>query len=323
METRVGLLLLTAVLLMGSFLVVLGGITFKSGYNVSVDFNNPGALKPGASVRIAGVHVGMVESIQYLGGKLDPQTGRTPLVRAELKLNQDIQESVRKDARFFVTSAGILGEPFLALEPGSQTAPVLEAGSISVGIDPPRLDQALAMGYELLDTMVTGVRNNREEIGELMHGAGGMLKNLNAAIGENGNKFEDLVAKVETMSADGTTMIKEIREDYVEGPKVKRIVNTVDQAMQKASPMVADVHATVKDVFGAEQRVQLKTTIGDVASLADRSKGNLDSANKALNEMNRGEGMVGALLKDQDMYDDFQEVLRDLKHNPWKLFWRE
>jgi hypothetical protein len=39
--------------------------------------------------------------------------------------------------------------------------------------------------------------------------------------------------------------------------------------------------------------------------------------------MKRGEGAVGALLRDQDMSDDFQEILDDLKNNPWKLFWRE
>jgi len=26
---------------------------------------------------------------------------------------------------------------------------------------------------------------------------------------------------------------------------------------------------------------------------------------------------------DEEIYDDIQEMLRDLKHNPWKLFWRE
>jgi phospholipid/cholesterol/gamma-HCH transport system substrate-binding protein len=36
-----------------------------------------------------------------------------------------------------------------------------------------------------------------------------------------------------------------------------------------------------------------------------------------------GKGTVGALVKDEAVYDDLQELLRDLKHNPWKLFWRE
>jgi len=26
---------------------------------------------------------------------------------------------------------------------------------------------------------------------------------------------------------------------------------------------------------------------------------------------------------DEEIYDDLQEMIRDLKHNPWKFFWRE
>jgi phospholipid/cholesterol/gamma-HCH transport system substrate-binding protein len=26
---------------------------------------------------------------------------------------------------------------------------------------------------------------------------------------------------------------------------------------------------------------------------------------------------------DEQLYDDIQELARDLKHNPWKFFWRE
>jgi phospholipid/cholesterol/gamma-HCH transport system substrate-binding protein len=322
-ELRVGLLLAAALVLMGGFLFELGGISLESRYAVFVDFNDPGSLKAGSPVRIAGVDVGMVQSIQYLGRKPDPQTGRQPLVRVEVNLNEDVQDSVHEDARFYVTSAGILGESFLGLEPGSDAAPVLKEGGIIVGVDPPRLDQALTMGYELLETVVDGVRSNREEIGELVDNAAGMLKSAKTSIGDNGDKLDTLISKVETMSADGTTWLKDVRTNYVEGPKVKRIVNTVDTAMQDAVPLVTDIRSAVNDNFGAQQRAKIKTSIDDVASFADRSKVNLEDAQKALVEMQRGEGTAGKLLMDQDLYDDFQEILKDLKHNPWKLFWRE
>ena len=34
-------------------------------------------------------------------------------------------------------------------------------------------------------------------------------------------------------------------------------------------------------------------------------------------------GSVGALVMDEAIYDDLQEMVRDLKHNPWKFLWRE
>jgi phospholipid/cholesterol/gamma-HCH transport system substrate-binding protein len=29
------------------------------------------------------------------------------------------------------------------------------------------------------------------------------------------------------------------------------------------------------------------------------------------------------VVMDEQLYDDLQELVRDLKHNPWKFFWRE
>lgn len=323
LEVKVGLLLLVALLLMGGFLFVLGGVSLKPGYTVYVDFNNPGGLKPGAAVRIAGVKVGSVESSQYLGGKLDPKTNRRPMVRVEIKINEDVRDTIHEDALFYVTSQGVLGEPFLAIDPGSQTAPILAEGSIVKGVDPPRLDLALAMGYELLETMVTAVRNNREEIAGLLHDTSGLLKGLNNVIGKNEDKFHNIIANVETASAEGTALLKGVRENYVESPQIKRIVNNIDKTMQQTTPLVTDVRGAVAEVLGPEQREKLKSTISDAAALADRAKVTLADAQKIMTHMKRGEGTVGALLMDEEIYDDVQEMLRDLKHNPWKLFWRE
>ena len=32
---------------------------------------------------------------------------------------------------------------------------------------------------------------------------------------------------------------------------------------------------------------------------------------------------MGSLVMDEAIYDDVQEMVRDLKHNPWKFFWKE
>ena len=40
-------------------------------------------------------------------------------------------------------------------------------------------------------------------------------------------------------------------------------------------------------------------------------------------QIRKGRGTAGALLMDEQLFDDLQEMVRDLKHNPWKFFWRE
>ena len=330
LEVKVGLLLLIALLLMGGFLFVLGGVNFSSGYKLYVDFNNPGGIKPGGAVRIAGVRVGTVESSQYLGGKLDPATGRRPLVRVALEVNEDVKESIHEDALFYVTSQGILGESYMAIDPGTITKPVIQPNTVHKGIDPPRLDLALSMGYELLETMVGAVREHREELVGMLHDTSGLLKGLNNVIGKNQDKLNNIVANIETATVEGNKLITGVRENYVEGPQIKRIMGNVDKALGEAGkqtgPLMADARgalADARDLLGPEQRDKLKTTISDVQVLAEKGKATLADTQQIVTHMKKGEGTVGALLMDEEIYDDVQEMLRDLKHNPWKLFWRE
>jgi phospholipid/cholesterol/gamma-HCH transport system substrate-binding protein len=42
-----------------------------------------------------------------------------------------------------------------------------------------------------------------------------------------------------------------------------------------------------------------------------------------VDKMSRGEGTVGALLQDEEVYDDLKELIRDLKRHPWKLIWED
>jgi phospholipid/cholesterol/gamma-HCH transport system substrate-binding protein len=55
----------------------------------------------------------------------------------------------------------------------------------------------------------------------------------------------------------------------------------------------------------------------------DRVVAILETAEEIVATIRRGEGTVGALLMDEQIFDDLKELIRDLKHNPWKFFWRE
>ncbi|PIE06284.1 MAG: organic solvent ABC transporter substrate-binding protein, partial [Sorangium cellulosum] len=67
----------------------------------------------------------------------------------------------------------------------------------------------------------------------------------------------------------------------------------------------------------------IKQTIQDVSEIASRAKMTAVDAQSIVAHIKKGEGSVGALVMDEQVYDDLQEMVRDLKHNPWKFFWRE
>jgi len=63
--------------------------------------------------------------------------------------------------------------------------------------------------------------------------------------------------------------------------------------------------------------------VSDVAEVASKAKSMTGDAQAILSHMKRGKGTVGALVMDEQLFDDLQEMARDLKHNPWKFLWRE
>jgi phospholipid/cholesterol/gamma-HCH transport system substrate-binding protein len=333
-EVKVGVLILVSLGILAAFVLVMGGLSFEKTYTVYVDFDNPGGLQSGAPVRVAGVKCGKVSELQFMGGKIDPKTNRRTLVRAKVAIEQRVKESIHDDADFYVTTQGVLGEQFLAIDPGTPQKAVLAENAIVKGIDPPRLDLFLAKAYELLDTTIQGIRNNRELISDIATGTANLLKNLNLVLSDNRERINRIVQNLESLSVEANTLTTHARTNYVDNPKIQRTIDNIDRLtsdIQKDSgPMIKDAREAManlnrasKVVGGEEEHQKLRKTIDEVAQLATRANATAADAQTIVQHIKKGNGTVGALVMDEAIYDDVQEMVRDLKHNPWKFLWRE
>jgi phospholipid/cholesterol/gamma-HCH transport system substrate-binding protein len=333
-EVKVGALILVSLAILGGFILVMGGLSFEKTYSVYVDFDNPGGLQSGAAVRIAGVKVGSVKELEFLGGRIDPRTGRRVLVRAKVDIEQKVKDAVHDDADFYVTTQGVLGEQFLAIDPGSADRPVLQDGAIVKGIDPPRLDLFLAKAYELLDATVSGIRNSRQTISDIVNDTAGLLRGLNVVVTDNKDRIDRIVANVEEMTVEAKKLTRDARVNYVDNPQLIRTVDNVEQLTSEirrdAGPMLKDAREAlaslnrVSATVGApEQQEKIRKALTDIAQLAERANATASDAQAIVAHIKKGEGTVGALVMDEEIYDDMQELVRDLKHNPWKFLWRE
>ncbi len=70
-EVKVGALILVSLVLLGGFILMMGGLSFEKTYPVYVDFDNPGGLLTGAAVR-----VGRREGRQREGARVPRRKGR-------------------------------------------------------------------------------------------------------------------------------------------------------------------------------------------------------------------------------------------------------
>jgi phospholipid/cholesterol/gamma-HCH transport system substrate-binding protein len=334
-EVKVGLLILIAIGILTAFIVLMGGMSFQPTYRVFVDFDNPGGIQSGAPVRMAGVTVGKIKSIEFRGGaEPDPDGKRPALVRLALAIETRHREAVRENATFYVTSQGVLGEQFLAIDPGTRDRPVMADDTVVRGLDPPRLDLLLAEGYELLHTTITAMRANRSQIDEMFKGLHSTLTGTGEFFDKNKDRLTRIAENVETITIETNELVRAGRTRYVDGPQVTRIINNIDHASaaiaRDSEPLLRDARTTMENVnrvsatVGApEEQQKIKQTIQDVSEIANRAKLAAADAQAIVAHIKKGKGSVGSLVMDEQVYDDLQEMVRDLKHNPWKFFWRE
>jgi phospholipid/cholesterol/gamma-HCH transport system substrate-binding protein len=122
LELVVGMFMLIGIICLGYLSVKLGKMEFLGGdtYQVYAEFDSVSGLKQGASVEIAGVEVGRVDSIVFI-----PDKG---VARVNLKLNSGVK--LQDDVIAAVRTRGIIGDKFLKLKPGGSDRPVAPGGRI-------------------------------------------------------------------------------------------------------------------------------------------------------------------------------------------------
>jgi len=107
----VGLFVLAGLAAIGYLSIALGGLSLgeQGGLHLLADFDEIGGLAVRAPVVISGVRVGEVEQIEL---SPDMRARVTLNVRRDLKLPVDTSAAIR--------TAGVLGDQFVALEPGAE-----------------------------------------------------------------------------------------------------------------------------------------------------------------------------------------------------------
>lgn len=332
-EVKVGALILSALALLAGLTFAMGGISFQPTYRVQVDFGNPGGLTPGAPVRLAGVQVGKITEIEFRGAAPEALAGGA-LVRVITEIEQRYQGAIKADSRWFVSAHGVLGEAFLAIEPGSAEQPVLQDGAVVRGISPPRLDLLLSETYELLHRTYLGITNHEDKLRETFDGLHQTLTGTGQFFERNATKLDAIADNLESLTQEANETLRAARQQYVDNPRIERILGRIEAttvALERdVPPLLRDARMLTQNldrtaaVLGSDAQLQRYQQITrNTEEMTEEAQRALRDARRLIDDVRSGKGTVGMLLRDEAMYDDIQELLRDLKQHPWKMFWRE
>jgi phospholipid/cholesterol/gamma-HCH transport system substrate-binding protein len=283
-EIKVGLFVLVGLVLLAVLLLQFSKSTsiFRGTYELRLHASNVGGLKERASVLLAGVQVGTVSGIE-----LAPDGKSVTIL---LRVYKDYK--IYHDARFVIQQSGFLGDQYVAVIPTINQLPVWTNGADVDCEAPFNLQETAraAAGFiqridetaQKLDAAVSDVRRlllNTET-----------LTNLSAAVGnlrDFSEQATNMVANINLLVATNGEQVDLAVSNVVFFSQ--DLIHLSDDARGVVSTNGAEISAAVKNIEASTET--LKTLMDDLQS---------------------GKGLVGTLLKNEQLSTNVQAVAANL-----------
>lgn len=251
-EAKVGgLVVLTTVLLVLFAWVIGVKNPFASSLEFYVTYHFAGGIEVGSPVRVSGIKVGRVEEIKFFvpeePGKVAIQEPGSPDVerksavaplKVKISVRQDAAPVVRKDSRFYINLAGLIGERYIEITPGHTNVPLIRNGDVVAGVDPPRIDQIISQSFDLAGKIKEIIDENKGDITRSID----LLYKLSGSL----NKTLDWVDKSAVFKTDLSKLIanliamtSDMRKvtDKVNSPEGEKTLKLLYELLWRLEPM--------------------------------------------------------------------------------------
>jgi len=233
-EIGVGLIVLAAAALTGWMAMKVGSFGMGGHVPYTADFDDAAGLKNGASVSIAGVNVGKVDTLKIEQG----QARLTLLVDPEIELHQD--------ARALIRARSVLGEKYIAIEPGTVESGPLDGTHIRVSVGQVEIDQLLTEVGAVFDMV------NAEQFGLAI----------------------DAIAAAFEQDPERPARIVETAE---------KLVDELLAAAKTAEPMIQEIQQSAEQIGSLSQKADGLVARGDrVLADLELAAGHLPTASEGL-----------------------------------------
>ena len=303
-EAKVGVFIVIAIIILGYLSMKVGKLNFsrEKGYDLNVLFDSATGLAEDVTVEIAGVEVGRVHSISLKDGK----------ALVVLRMRPNI--ILKKDAKALIRTRGILGDKYVELLPGSETAPAIKPGERIVRTAP----------VTDMDTLMNTLGEVAQDIkiltGSIAHVIAGEDREASLiAIVENVREMTDALNQTIKSNQEGINTIVDNLSDFSStlknvGDKNEEDFGRIIQSVRKMSGTMESLMVDLSDI--AEKINQGKGSLGKLIN-EDETIASLNKALASLNEItdkiSQGEGTLGKLINEDDTIQHLNETLASLE----------
>lgn len=295
-ETKVGILAVVAIaILIIGYSFLKGNDVFSSEHTFYTVYERVDGLTPSKPILVNGYQIGRVSNME-----LQPD-GR---IKTELKVDRDYAIPINTVAQ--LASTDLLGGKAVVFELGdspeyAQNGAVLDAGiqkNIMEQVEPiQRKAEDIAA---TLDSVLNSINNTINV---------DFQRNFNRSINSIANSLQNLEGI--TGQLDGLVVSERNRIGHIMG-NVESITGNLKDNNEKISHLLANLNAITDQVAKAdfaETITSANQAMADFQSITDR--------------INQGEGSIGLLLNDEQLYDNLnqasqnlEELIADMKARP-------
>ena len=302
-EWKVGLFLAISLVVTAALV-----INFSKGTNpftktilLHLKTKNVDGLKRNSVVLMAGVPVGSISAIH-----LDTDTGWVTL-DAKIKA----QYKIRADAKFFIETAGFLGDKYIGVIPGGNKLLPLKNGAEVICQESFDLVRAARSATDLMDE----------------------LKTVASQITNIVNRIDSKLLDEQTLTnlAAGLSNLREISAE------ASATIAGVNQLILSNTP---PINAAIENVvtFSGQLKdagTDLRSLISTNSVVIDESLANIKATTESLRNLvaaaERGEGLAGKLFSDQELAQSLSVLSSNLvevstklnKGGLWGILWKD
>jgi phospholipid/cholesterol/gamma-HCH transport system substrate-binding protein len=285
---RVGVFMFIALVIVGIFIIKIEEIPIgaKGGrVRIQAVFPSVAGLDEKSPVRVAGVRVGLVESIELQGA------------HALVTLAIEPGVVLHRGARAEVASLGMLGDKYIELYPGDLTGPLLPPGTVLDGNSPTSFDQVLGS----VDAIAADIKAVTASLRQSLGGDAGQ------------QRLDEIIENIRQLSADIRAMVADNRAD-VDGTidNFKAFSQTLRDELPRIADKLNNLANRVDEVV-TENRGNLSDSMANIKELSEKLKVAADNINVISGKIARGEGTIGKLVNDEETVDNLNSTLKSVE----------
>jgi phospholipid/cholesterol/gamma-HCH transport system substrate-binding protein len=274
-ELKVGIFAILVIIILSYMTFKVGGlgVAWKKGYTLNVIFDNISGLDEKSRVKVAGVDAGIVSRVSLKDGK------------ARLSLLMKPEVTIYEDAKASLRMSGLLGDKYLAIWAGTPDKQPLKDGDwikdIEYITDIDALANELSSAATYISDLAEGLQGllgdpEKEALRETIHNLMAITRNLNEMLEEDREPLRNILVSLEDFSA---------------------------KLSDKGPGLIDDLSTVARELKGVieENRYALREGIENIEKASK-------SAGKIAQKIEKGEGTLGKLLREDELYYSFSRV---------------